>query len=292
MRNLFLFLRQYSNFLTFLVLQIICITIVFKYNNFHNAVGLTMANNINKGLHEQRAKLDRFLHIQEENDSLLKVNNELLNKSVNSQISLDTSLREIADYIPIDTLGNMKKVIRSVYRPATVLYRTTTDDKQNYIALGRGTLHGIQKDMAVIGAETQGVVGKTVYADDKVAIVMLLTHNKSKIPGKLKAGGEEGVVEWNGESAQHVTLTKIPKTAKVNIGDTVTTSSASTIFPPNLMIGTVAMVKEEKTSGNLSLKVKLKANMYKVDYVHVVENLQQKEINQALKNVNKQLNNQ
>jgi rod shape-determining protein MreC len=289
MGNVFLFIRRYAHFFTFLFLQIFCLFVIFRYNRFHNAVGMTMASKVTGKIHEKYNEVQSFFSLRRTNDSLVKRNAELLNERNSNSLAIDTSTKEIADYIPIDTLGHFKKILRFVYRPATVIYKNENDDKKNYIVLARGKNDGIGVDMAVVGAQTNAVLGKVVYADARYAVVMSLLHKQSVVPAQLFRGGETGPVTWNGQSANSLTLSRIPKTATIKKGDSVMTSANSTIFPPGLLIGTIESFEEEKSTGNFSIRIKPRADFYRVQYVYVIENKQQDDVNVALKAADKQI---
>jgi rod shape-determining protein MreC len=291
MRNIFLFLKRFSTFITFLILQIICLVIVVRFNKFHNAIGMTMANNVTGKIHGVRSDIDLFFNAKKSADSIAKRNAEIQNAKPQNFLPIDTSLKEFADYIPIDTLGNMKKILHYIYRPATVLYNTTNDDLQNYMVLSRGVNDGIKVDMAVIGAESNAVIGKVVNADAKYSVVMTLLHKQSSIPAKLQRTGDNGTIVWDGNNTSYITLKKIPKTTEIKKGDSVVTSSSSDIFPENLLIGTIADFSEDKSNGNYIIKVKSKANFNQINYVNVIENVQQKAIRDALYEAKKILNN-
>lgn len=290
MRNLFLFLKRYATLFLFITLQIFCLSLVFRFNKHHNAIGMTMANNITAQFHKQQSKVTRFFTLSQTADSLIKRNSELQNNKKDNWLPIDSSVKEIADYIPIDTLGNMRKILRYVYRPSYVIYNTTNDDKKNYMMLARGKNDGIGVDMAVIGAESNSVIGKTVYADSKYSVVMTLLHDKSKVPAKLHRTGENGTITWTGKNNRIVTLSKIPKSAEVKSGDSIMTSSSSDIFPENLFIGTVDTFYVDKSTGYLDIRVRTAANFNKINYVQVIENVQQKETRTVLLNAKKALN--
>ena len=55
------------------------------------------------------------------------------------------------------------------------------------------------------------------------------------------------------------------------------TSKVSFNFPPGYMVGTVADVKLDNTTGTYLLKVKTAANFYNLQQVHVVENVEYNE---------------
>ncbi len=289
MRNVFLFFRRFSTFFTFLFLQVFCLAMVFNFNKHHNAIGLTMANNVAGKVHEQSAKLNGFFTLRQTADSLAKRNAELLNLKQQNSFIQDTSIREIADYIQLDTLGNTKKIVHFVYRPANVIYSTTNQDKRNYMVLARGTNAGVNVDMAVIGAETKSVVGKVVYADANYSYVLTLINQKSIIPAKLANNNENGIIKWNGNNNHTVTMERIPKTVEIKIGDSVVTSSSSDIFPENLLIGTIESFKEDKATGNHNITVRTAANFHHINYVVVIENVQQKETRKLVNNAEKLL---
>jgi rod shape-determining protein MreC len=60
---------------------------------------------------------------------------------------------------------------------------------------------------------------------------------------------------------------------EVNKGDTILTSIYTYDVPPGRMIGTVEEIVKDNSSNFYVLKIKTAANFYKIEYVHVVENL-------------------
>ncbi len=292
MRNVFLFFRRFSTFFTFLFLQIFCLVIVFRFNKFHNAIGLTMANNVAGKLHQQSSKINGFFTLRQTADSLAKKNAELMNQKGQNWFVQDTSISEIADYIPLDTLGNIKKIVHFVYRPAQVLLQSNNSDKQNYMVLARGVNNGVRDDMAVVGAESKSVIGKVVYADANMSYVMTLLHPKSIVPAKIANNSENGVIRWDGNDNKIVSLERIAKTVAVKIGDSIVTNNTSDIFPENLMIGIVKNVKEDKNTGNWKIDVALSANMLHTNYVQIIENTQQKDLRNNINKANKVLGQQ
>jgi rod shape-determining protein MreC len=67
-------------------------------------------------------------------------------------------------------------------------------------------------------------------------------------------------------------LKKIPKTVDVKQGDTVLTSRVSFNYPPGYMVGTVADIKLDNTTGMYQLKIRTAANFYNLQQVHILEN--------------------
>jgi rod shape-determining protein MreC len=97
------------------------------------------------------------------------------------------------------------------------------------------------------------------------------------LPGNEKKSGDFGTIEWDGKDPRYLYLKKMPKSIEVKIGDTVLTSTVSFNFPPGYMVGTIADIKLDNTTGMYLLKVKTAANFYNLQQVHIVENVEYKE---------------
>jgi rod shape-determining protein MreC len=269
MRNIFLFLRRYSVFFAFLFLQIISLWFLFTYNRFHRAKFLGVASEITGRINTQYNKVEDYFGLKQENRRLHKLNDSLLNLMRNDFIKPDTNVRIVKDTIPYDTLGHYR---RYYFRDATVIYNTVSSQK-NYIQLNRGSKQGIKDNMAVISADGFPV-GIIVNVSNNFSEAMSLLHVQNTVNASLKKSGEFGTLQWDGKDPRFLTLKNIPKSVNVNKGDTVLTSSYSYNFPPGYMIGTVAGVTIDNTTGFLVLKVKTAADFFDLQHVHIIENLQ------------------
>ena len=74
MRNIFLFIRRYLNFLFFLVLQIIALSMLFRYNKFHEAAFMGVAKEMTGGIYDKANNVEYYFHLKSTNDSLAKEN--------------------------------------------------------------------------------------------------------------------------------------------------------------------------------------------------------------------------
>lgn len=269
MKNIFLFIRRYFTFLTFLALQAVALWFLFTYNRFHRAKGLGWANEISGRINSQYNKAEDFFNLKEENQRVHKMNDSLLKLLPVNFMKADTAVRLVKDSIPYDTLGNYR---RYFWRDAKVVY-TTVKFQKNYLQLNRGSNGGIKDNMAVIGSDGSAV-GVVVNVSPNFSQVMSLLHVQNKVKGALKKTGEFGTVEWDGKDPRYLILKDIPGSVKIDKGDTVVTSKVSFNFPPGFIIGTIAEVITDKSTNFLVLKVKTAANFYNLQQVFVVENLQ------------------
>jgi rod shape-determining protein MreC len=270
-RNIFLFIRRYFNFLFFLVLQIIALSFLFRYNKFHEAAFMGVANELTGRINTRYSNVEYYFHLKQTNESLARQNEQLLNSQQTNFQPPDSSVQMVQDTIPYDTLGNKR---RYLWRSAKVV-NNSVSLQNNYITIHRGEKQGVKKDMGVISP--QGLVGMVVNTSDNFAVVMSMLNRQSSVSAKLLKTGELGKVQWDGTSLSRVTMINIPKNVQVAKGDSIVTSGYSLSFPPNILIGTVAEVVGDKSSNFYTLQIKPATNFYSLEYVNVVDNLQKEE---------------
>lgn len=269
MRNIFLFIRRYFTFFTFLALQVVALWFLFNYNRFHRAKFLGVANEMTGRLNSQYNKVEDYFHLKEENRRIHRLNDSLLKLLPGNFIRIDTGILIVQDSIPYDTSGHYR---RYYSRPATVVYSTVSSQK-NYIQINKGSRQGIKDDMAVISSDGSAV-GVVVGVSPNFSQVMSLLHVQQKVNASLKKSGEFGTIEWEGKDPRFLTLRGIPKSIEVQKGDTILTSVNSFNFPPGYMVGTVAEIIQDKSTNFYVLKVKTGANFYNLQQVFVFENIQ------------------
>jgi rod shape-determining protein MreC len=270
-RNIFLFIRRYFNFLFFLVLQIIALSFLFRYNKFHEAAFMGIANELTGRVSSRYSNIEYYFHLKKTNEALASQNQELLNSLQSNFQPPDTTIQIRTDTVKIDTVATAR---RYVWRGARVV-NNSVSLQNNYITIHRGELQGVTKDMGVISPT--GLVGMVVNTSENFAVVMTMLNRQSSVSAKLKKTGEIGKIQWDGESPSRVTMINVPKSVQVAIGDSVVTSGYSLSFPPGVLIGTITEVINEKSSNFYILSVKPSTNFYNVEYVTVVGNLQKDE---------------
>ncbi|MCW3106712.1 MAG: rod shape-determining protein MreC [Segetibacter sp.] len=268
MKNIFIFIRRYFNFLFFVVLQILSLVLLVKYNETHQAAYAGVANEVTGRINEQYNKVQNYFHLKENNRLLLEENTRLKNLlGVNFEDG-DSSRLVVLDSLVRDTLGHQRKYF---WLPAKVI-NNTVSQQMNYLTLHRGTNQGVKKDMAVVGP--QGVVGTVIDVSENYSRVMSLLHRNSKVSSMLKKSRIVGTVEWDGKDPHYLTLRNIPKSTTVAKGDSVVTSSYSANFPSDLMVGTIDEISKDPISNFYIIRLKTATNFYSLEYVNLVENVQ------------------
>lgn len=287
MRNIFLFIRRYFNFLFFLLLQVYCIYLIINYNKYHQAVGSAYMNEITGRVNKQYNKVDNFLQLNKSNEALKKENEWLRNQLKANFENPDTANQVITDSIPFDTLGNKRKWL---YQASKVVSNSVST-QNNFVVLNRGAGQQLRKDEGVIDSNN-GVVGIITEVSENFAVVMSLLHRDSRISGILKndpLGG--GSIVWDGKEPNYLSFINVRKSAKAKRGDTVITSGITPTFPYGKMIGVIDQIYPDKSTNNFIIKIKSAANFYNLQYVYAIDNAQKDEINRLLEKAKSKINN-
>lgn len=281
MRNVFLFIARFSNLLLFLLLQVMALSMLFRYNKFHQATYMNVASEVTGKFYVRYNNIETFFSLQKQNERLRQQNADLLNRLKEDFEYPDSSKQLVTDSFRVDSLEQYRKFL---YLPAKIIGNSVSA-QNNFITLHRGSNQGVGLNMAVIGA--QGVVGKIVNVSPNMSVAMSLLHRKNSVVAVLKKGGGFGEVTWDGKDPHYVTLNNVPRTQKVVKGDTVVTSAYSDIFPPGKLVGYVQQVTEDKSSSTYSIKVKTATDFYSVQHAFIVKNLQKAELDSLMQKVKK-----
>jgi rod shape-determining protein MreC len=287
MRNIFFFLRRYFTFITFVLLQILALWMLFNYNRFHHAAFLGVASEVTGRVNTQVDKLDDYFHQGAENVRVHRMNDSLMNLLKSNFNYTDTVQRTVTDSLRQDSSIAIR---RYVWRDAKVVYNTINAE-QNYLQLNRGSNYGVKEDMAVLSSDGS-VAGVVVNVSPNFSQVMSLLHVQSSVSASHKNSGTLGKVEWDGKDPRFVQLKGIPQSVPVKVGDSIMTSRYSYNFPPAHLIGTVSQITADPSTGFYLLKVKTAVNFSAIQQVFVVENLERDEQQNLMTDTQKKMEEQ
>lgn len=284
MKNIFLFIRHYFNFLLFVSLQIFALYLIFSYNKYHEAVFGEYANQVTGKINSRYNKITYYFHLKETNDSLMAANEILYNKLKFDYLLTDSVFTEYIDSLSSDSTVKYRKF---KFEGAKVV-ANSVQQPNNYIVINKGSADSVQKGMGLISSNN-GVAGIITNVSDNYAVAMSLLHKDSKISGKLLKSGETGTVTWDGAEPNVVEMTGIPKGVKIAVGDTIISSGFSTTFPKGIIIGTVESFKKNPSSSFYLIRIKTRTNFYNLQYAYIINNKQASEINKLIERAKKQV---
>jgi rod shape-determining protein MreC len=194
-RNVFLFIRRYFNFVFFLLLQIIALMMLFRYNKYHEAAFMGVASEITGSFDARYNTIENFLRLKKTNEQLAAENERLKNLLRQDFAAPDSSRQIAVDSIRIDSLEQYRKYL---YLSAKVIGNSTSS-QTNYITIHRGSAQGVQRDMAVLSGT--GVVGTVVNVSKNMASVMSILHRQSRISASLLRSSVCNTQEYSQERA-------------------------------------------------------------------------------------------
>lgn len=282
MRNIFLFIRRHFNLILFLLLQVTSIIFISQYSKYHHVVFGSLLNEFTSGVSSKVSSVKQYFHLKEINDSLMKTNERLYNQLKAEYAFTTTNNQGMVDSMRIDS--NTVKYRKFTYMAATAVSNSVAFEN-NFIVVDKGISSGVQAGMGVVSSNN-APIGIVVEVSSNYAVVMSLLHKDSHISGRASRGGETGTLDWDGVSSRSISITGIPKSAKVFKGDTIQTSGFSTAFPRGLSIGIVNEVLKETSSNNYRLNFIPSADFNNLQYVYVIKNVDMQGVAEVLKKVN------
>ncbi len=103
------------------------------------------------------------------------------------------------------------------------------------VILGRGSADGIQKGYVVSGIG--GLIGRVVDVTPHTSRVLLISDPTSQVGVSVTRSRSVGYIKGNGSSL--VIMSFIEKVPDVKVGDNITTSNVSWLFPAAIPVGKV-----------------------------------------------------
>ncbi len=259
MRNFFRFIIRNHAFLLFLLLESLCFYFIFNFSSYHREIYVSSSNKASGFIYQNFSSVVEYFFLKQ-------VNNDLAAENAFLRSQMPSTFEQSRDYFnsAFDSLAQQEYR----YRSARVV-NNSVNKHFNYLTLNKGSLHGIKPDMGVIS--TRGLVGVVLNVSEHYSTVISLLNTRLKISARLKETGFFGSLEWDGRLYRYARLNEIPAHASPSVGDAVVTSGFSSIFPEDILIGTIDEVVLDEGKGFYDIKVLLSADFKKLHYVEVIE---------------------
>jgi hypothetical protein len=142
-----------------------------------------------------------------------------------------------------------------------------------YYTINKGRRDGIETDMGVMSAS--GVVGAVMAVSDHYALVIPVLNPKIRLACTLLGQEVSGTLAApSSPNANEAILSNVPPHAHPQIGDTITTSGYSYLFPEGMMVGTIADSVPARVKGSAgtfaNYPVHLSTDFQGLRYVYVI----------------------
>ena len=277
MRNLLNFLLKYNYWFLFILLEVICFVLLFRFNNYQQSVYFTSANVVTGKVYEVSGSVSSYFHLKSVNEDLLD-RNMLLEQQI---ANLENALRERqVDSVIVNSIRNLDNKDYQIFKAHVI--RNSLNQADNYITLDKGSSSGIRPEMVVV--DGNGVVGIVYKTSPNYSLVISVLNSKSSISCKIVGSEYFGYLKWEHGDSRYAYLKDLPRHAEFNLGDTVVTSGYSTVFPAGVMVGTVDDMSDSNDGLSYLLKIKLATDFGKLGDVRVIARTGQME-QQELENM-------
>jgi rod shape-determining protein MreC len=266
MLSLFRFLYRFRAFLLFLFYEFIAFWLIFNHTTYQSSAYFNFTKEVSGNLYAFTNGFKEYLSLKNINDELA-AENILLRKKVENfeylnqfkyALNSDSALLSFYEYIPAKVINN------------------STQRVNNLITVNRGLAHGIIPGMGVISSN--GVVGRVKICSDNFSTIVSVLHSESMISAKIKNNNSLGSIVWEDNDFRYAYLKYIPRHIKVAENDSIVTTGFSSVYPENVMIGTVESVKLDSDKNFHKIKIKLSTNFSGLGIVYVVKNLKHSEL--------------
>ncbi len=275
MQNLLDILNKQLHWVVFLVLEIISLVLLFRFNPYQSSVWFSKATAMAGWVAEQEQHLFNYLDLGAENRRLtrenvtLQYNMQKLREEI-AELKHDTTPTELA---LMEQLEGMEMI------PAQVS-DNSIKQRDNFILINKGSEDGICPEQGVVCGT--GVVGIVQQVGHHYAVVLPVLNSKSNISCRIRGTQYFGSLLWKGGNPLVALLIDVPLHARVKVGDIVETSGFSNVFPAGMFVGKVREIGNSEDGLSFKLKVQLSVDFSNLREVVVINNLERAQINEAL----------
>lgn len=266
MHNLTEFLAKHNHWFVFLVLEVVSMVLLFRYNSYQGSVWFSSANAVTGKVYEWDSAVESFFSLSGVNSQLTQ-RNAFLEQQVRM---LDDSIARLtrSQEAAVTRLSSMVPFQGCRLIPAKVV-ANMVNRYDNLITIDRGSADGVKRDMGVVCG--MGVVGIVYLVSEHYSIVIPALNSHSNISCTIQRRGYFGYLRWRGGSSQLAYLEDVPRHAHFKLGDNVVTSGYSSVFPPGVMVGKVLHVFNSADGLSYRVQVKLSTDFARLRDVCLVD---------------------
>lgn len=266
MHNLTEFLAKHNHWFVFLVLEVVSMVLLFRYNSYQGSVWFSSANAVTGKVYEWDSAVESFFSLSGVNSQLTR-RNAFLEQQVRM---LDDSIARLtrSQEAAVTRLSSMVPFQGCRLIPAKVV-ANMVNRYDNLITIDKGSADGVKRDMGVVCG--MGVVGIVYLVSDHYSIVIPALNSHSNISCTIQRRGYFGYLRWRGGSSQLAYLEDVPRHAHFKLGDNVVTSGYSSVFPPGVMVGKVLHVFNSADGLSYRVQVKLSTDFARLRDVCLVD---------------------
>lgn len=210
-----------------------------------------------------------YFSLRKTNDALALENYELRTRLARLERVAAETERDSVSFTAPDVAGHFR------FTPATIT-KISNNTQHNYLIIDKGLNDSITVGSGIITGK--GAIGVIDAVSENHSFARSFRNFGMSISSRIGKSGSVGPLEWNGRSRDKAVLKEIPHHVEFHEGDTVYTSGFSSIFPPDIPLGTI---RESRivNGATYEISVDLFEDFGALRYVIVVENIAKEEMN-------------
>lgn len=270
MDKLLEFLHKYRHWFVFLILETIALVTYLSGSLYSRSLGWYATSAVFGRVNELMTEGWSYVGLRPRNEELLRENARL--RTAYTLLARQMQDAEAHGLLPHLHATDSLPIDPSAVIIARVVNRVT-HTSEVYYTINKGRRDGIETDMGVMSAS--GVVGAVMAVSDHYALVIPVLNPKIRLACTLLGQEVSGTLTASSSpNANEAILSNVPPHAHPQIGDTITTSGYSYLFPEGMMVGTIADSVPARVKGSAgtfaNYPVHLSTDFQGLRYVYVI----------------------
>lgn len=227
MDKLLEFLHKYRHWFVFLILETIALVTYLSGSLYSRSLGWYATSAVFGRVNELMTEGWSYVGLRPRNEELLRENARL--RTAYTLLARQMQDAEAHGVLPRLHATDSLPIDPSAVIIARVVNRVTHTNEV-YYTINKGRRDGIETDMGVMSAS--GVVGAVMAVSDHYALVIPVLNPKIRLACTLLGQEVSGTLTASSSpNANEAILSNVPPHAHPQIGDTITTSGYSYLFP-------------------------------------------------------------
>jgi len=264
------FLQKYRHWFVFLILETIALVTYLSGSLYSRSLGWYATSAVFGRVNELMTEGWSYVGLRPRNEELLRENARL--RTAYTLLARQMQDAEAHGVLPRLHATDSLPIDPSAVIIARVVNRVTHTNEV-YYTINKGRRDGIETDMGVMSAS--GVVGAVMAVSDHYALVIPVLNPKIRLACTLLGQEVSGTLTASSSpNANEAILSNVPPHAHPQIGDTITTSGYSYLFPEGMMVGTIADSVPARVKGSAgtfaNYPVHLSTDFQGLRYVYVI----------------------
>ena len=221
---------------------------------------VTVVGNAFEGFGLYFAGIDR---LREENEALEQENAALREQIENAEL-LEAENERLRSYL------DMKAKFPSFEMVEGMIISYSAGNYMTSFTLNRGTMHGVSTQMPVVVDD--GVVGYVTEVGLNWCMVSTIIETASSVGAYVPRSGATGIV--SGDAALRrdgvCKMNYLEANADIQVGDRVLSSGNGSVYPAELVIGTVTAIETDEYSRTLEATVQPTVDFASLQYMMII----------------------